>query len=180
MARDRQRSKQRQQQRREERLARSSDPKASDATADAAAADGKIDAEEERDIEELIDLEVGAPPEDVGRSDRTLREDPPPPSFDTDDETLVDEQGDDLDDFGTRDKGPAGGVERGHEPADTHKRGRLVAFLVAVWAELQRVQWPDRRQLTQLTGVVLFFVLIVGAYLGGLDAIFSKLIQAIL
>jgi preprotein translocase subunit SecE len=51
---------------------------------------------------------------------------------------------------------------------------------VAVWAELQRVQWPDRRQLTQLTGVVLFFVLIVGAYLGGLDAIFSKLIQAIL
>jgi preprotein translocase subunit SecE len=61
-----------------------------------------------------------------------------------------------------------------------HRRGRLLAFLVAVWAELQRVQWPDRRQLTQLTGVVLFFVLIVGAYLGALDAIFSKLIQAIL
>jgi preprotein translocase subunit SecE len=180
MARDRQRSKQRQQQRREERLARRNDPKASDATADAAAADGKIDAEEERDIEELIDLEVGAPPEDVGRSDRTLREDPPPPSFDTDDDTLVDDQGDELDDFGTRDKGRARGAERGHETADKHKRGRLVAFLVAVWAELQRVQWPDRRQLTQLTGVVLFFVLIVGAYLGGLDAIFSKLIQAIL
>ena len=73
---------------------------------------------------------------------------------------------------------------RGHrgddEKAETHKRGRLVAFLVAVWAELQRVQWPDRKQLTQLTGVVLFFVLIVGAYLGVLDAVFSKLIQAIL
>jgi preprotein translocase subunit SecE len=49
-----------------------------------------------------------------------------------------------------------------------------------VWAELKRVQWPDRRQLTQLTGVVLFFVLIVGAYLGALDAIFSKLIEQIL
>jgi preprotein translocase SecE subunit len=49
-----------------------------------------------------------------------------------------------------------------------------------VWAELQRVQWPNRKQLTQLTGVVLFFVLIVGAYLGGLDAILSRIIQEIL
>src|SRR3954454_12378059 len=177
MARDRQRSKQRQQQRREERLAQRRDPAASDATRAAAAADGNIDAEEQRDIEELVDLEVGAPPEDVGFSERTVREEPPAPSFDTDDETLGDAQGDDLESFGPR--GPRG-VKGARETADTHKRGRVIAFLVAVWAELQRVQWPDRRQLTQLTGVVLFFVLIVGAYLGGLDAIFSKLIQAIL
>src|SRR3954468_7751510 len=184
MARDRQRSKQRQQQRREERLARGRENGASDATAAAAAADGKIDAEEERDIEELVDLEVGAPPEDIGSSAHTVRDEPPPPSFETDDEDLGDrddDRGDDRDDdleaFGTR--GPKG-VKGGRESADTHKRGRLVAFLVAVWAELQRVQWPDRRQLTQLTGVVLFFVLIVGAYLGGLDAVFSKLIQQIL
>jgi preprotein translocase subunit SecE len=177
MARDRQRSKQRQQQRREERLARGRETGASDATAAAAAADGKIDAEEERDIEELVDLEVGAPPEDIGSAAHTVRDEPPAPSFDTDDETLGDGKGDDLDSFGTR--GPRG-VKGARETADTHKRGRVIAFLVAVWAELQRVQWPDRRQLTQLTGVVLFFVLIVGAYLGGLDAIFSKLIQAIL
>ena len=173
MARDRQRSKQRQQQRREERLAQRREPTASDATAAAAGADGKIDAEEQRDIDELVDLEVGAPPEDVGRSDRTLREEPPAPSFDTDDETLADETADVP---VQAPRGPKGEREGG----DTHKRGRLLAFLVAVWAELQRVQWPDRRQLTQLTGVVLFFVLIVGLYLGGLDAIFSKLIQAIL
>ena len=43
----------------------------------------------------------------------------------------------------------------------------------AVWAELQRVQWPDRQALTTLTGVVLGFVLIMGGYLGLLDAIFS-------
>src|SRR4051794_28994841 len=173
MARDRQRSKQRQQQRREERLAQRRDPAASDATRAAAAADGKIDAEEQRDIEELVDLEVGAPPEDVGFSERTVREEPPAPSFDTDDETLGDEPA------STPARGPRG-VKGERDGGDSHKRGRLVAFLVAVWAELQRVQWPDRRQLTQLTGVVLFFVLIVGAYLGGLDAIFSKLIQAIL
>ena len=151
MARDRKRAKQRQQERREERLKRMGD------------GDGKPAEQESLDE---ADLEAGAPPEDVGRSDRTLRESPPPPSFETDDETLSDE--------------PATKPRAERESADTRKRGRLAAFLVAVWAELQRVQWPDRRQLTQLTGVVLFFVIIVGAYLGGLDAIFSKLIQAIL
>jgi preprotein translocase subunit SecE len=158
MARDRKRAKQRQQERREERLKRLQD------------GDGKApaqppaqpDPDPEPDLLEQADLEVGAPPEDVGRSDRTLREDPPAPSFETDDETLAERQR----------------PER--ESPDGQKRGRLAAFLVAVWAELQRVQWPDRRQLTQLTGVVLFFVIIVGAYLGGLDAVFSKLIQAIL
>ena len=158
MARDRKRAKQRQQERREERLKRIGD------------GDGKQpaqpDPDPEPDLLEQADLEVGAPPEDVGRSDRTLREDPPAPSFETDDETLGEE--------------PARKLPRERESAETHKRGRLAAFLVAVWAELQRVQWPDRRQLTQLTGVVLFFVIIVGAYLGGLDAIFSRLIQAIL
>ncbi|MEX2031472.1 MAG: preprotein translocase subunit SecE, partial [Dehalococcoidia bacterium] len=70
---------------------------------------------------------------------------------------------------------------RGREEAEAHKdRPRVVQFLVAVWAELQRVQWPDRQALTTLTGVVLGFVLIAGGYLGLLDAIFSKLIQAIL
>ena len=54
------------------------------------------------------------------------------------------------------------------------------AFLRASWAELQRVQWPDRNALTSLTGIVLGFVLIAGGYLGLLDAIFSKIIKAIL
>ncbi|MEX2253065.1 MAG: preprotein translocase subunit SecE [Thermoleophilaceae bacterium] len=59
-------------------------------------------------------------------------------------------------------------------------RTRLVNFLVAVWAELRRVQWPDRPTLITLTWVVLVFVVIMGGYLGLLDAIFSRLVQAIL
>jgi preprotein translocase subunit SecE len=188
MARDRQRSKarQRQQQRRDERLAQRRDsgtaqPKSREPRPDPA----PLDPELEQELLEQADLEVGAPPEDLGRGDHTLRDEPPPPDFDTDDETLFEDTAGD----GSGDGRDGGGTAvatgpRGHrgraEGADTHKRGRLVAFLVAVWAELQRVQWPDRKQLTQLTGVVLFFVLIVGAYLGGLDAIFSKLIQEIL
>jgi preprotein translocase SecE subunit len=59
-------------------------------------------------------------------------------------------------------------------------RPRFIQFLVAVQAELQRVQWPNRQALTTLTGVVLGFVILAGSYLGLLDAIFSRIIQAIL
>jgi preprotein translocase subunit SecE len=189
MARDRQRSKARQQQRREQRLAQRREDAALGGRPEEALDDNggapdpdpaptETPEEQEREALELADLEVGAPPQDVGFSDRTVREEPPPPSFETDDETLGDEGGDDDGATATA-RGPRG-VRGGRESAEKHERGRLVAFLVAVWAELQRVQWPDRRQLTQLTGVVLFFVLIVGAYLGGLDAVFSRLIQEIL
>jgi preprotein translocase subunit SecE len=57
---------------------------------------------------------------------------------------------------------------------------RFANFLRACVAELRRVQWPDRRQVGQATGVVLGFVLIAGGYLGILDAIFSRLVNAIL
>ena len=58
--------------------------------------------------------------------------------------------------------------------------GKVWQFLQNVWAELQRVQWPDRKQVTTLTGVVLGFVLIAGGYLGLLDAIFSRVIDEII
>lgn len=75
-------------------------------------------------------------------------------------------------------RGVRGGRE--HDEHEHHERGRVAGFLVSVWAELNRVQWPDRQQLTSLTGITLLFVLIVGGYLGLLDAIFSKLVSAIL
>ncbi len=57
---------------------------------------------------------------------------------------------------------------------------RAVAFLRASWAELQRVQWPDRRQVTQATAVVLGFVAVAGAYLGVADWLAGKIINFIL
>src|SRR3954463_9078057 len=171
MARNRQRSKARQQQRREERLAQRREAAALGGRPEEALDDGA--AADESDPLDLADLEVGAPPQDLGEPARTLRDEPPAPSFETDDETLGDGDG------AAAAAGPRG-ARGDRERAEKHERGRLVAFLVAVWAELKRVQWPDRRQLTQLTGVVLFFVLIVGVYLGALDAIFSKLIEQIL
>ena len=57
---------------------------------------------------------------------------------------------------------------------------RFINFVRACVVELGRVQWPDRRQVTQATGVVLGFVVIAGAYLGLLDAVWSRVINAIL
>ena len=58
--------------------------------------------------------------------------------------------------------------------------GRAADFLRASWQELRRVQWPDRRQVGQGTAVTIGFVLVAGAYLGALDAIWNPIIQKIL
>ncbi len=57
---------------------------------------------------------------------------------------------------------------------------RLIAFLQGSWRELQRVQWPDRRQVMQATGVVLGFVLVAGVYLGVADFVAQKFVHFIL
>ncbi len=57
---------------------------------------------------------------------------------------------------------------------------RALAFLRASWAELQRVQWPDRRQVTQATTVVLGFVAVAGLYLGAADWAAQKIVNFIL
>jgi preprotein translocase subunit SecE len=57
---------------------------------------------------------------------------------------------------------------------------RAVGFLRASWAELQRVQWPDRRQVFQATAVVLGFVAIAGAYLGLADYVAKEIVELIL
>ena len=63
----------------------------------------------------------------------------------------------------------------------THRGpGRIFAFFRASWAELQRVQWPDRRQVFQATGVVVGFVIVAGIYLGVADWAASKLVDFIL
>ena len=143
-------------------------------------------------------LRAQAPPEDLGQSGRTLDDMPPTgqlpgdeaPEFDDDldGEEFTEEELAAAAADGGEGEPPAGprGIRGGDrppapgEPAEHHGRGRVIGFLIAVWAELQRVQWPNRSQLTSLTGITLAFCLVVGGYLGLLDAIFSRIIQAIL
>ena len=200
MARNRQRSKQRQAERRARRLEQQG---AETPPRDEA---GSIPGVTPAPVEPVgglgIDpeLAVGAPPEEEGRSDFVLEHeqglldesDGAPPGADEeayeeieDWEAAEDFAEDDLVDepavTGAGESGYAVRGRRGRRPHEAHKdRPRVIQFLIAVWAELQRVQWPNRQALITLTGVVLGFVLIAGGYLGLLDAIFSELIQAIL
>jgi preprotein translocase subunit SecE len=139
------------------------------------------------DVQEEVDLEVGAPPDELGRSDELV-------------ESLEESDLDDIDEAGDREleleaeeagalesveevaTGPRGvrGVEAGAAAEERSGVGKVWHFFQNVWAELQRVQWPDRKQVTTLTGVVLGFVLIAGGYLGLLDAIFSRVIDQII
>jgi len=183
VARDRQRAKQRQAERRAKRLAQEGDsPRAAERPSPVPGVEpaeiGPIDPE----------LAVGAPPEEEGRSDMVLHDEP-----EIDDAPISEDEAlQEIDDWEVEDEdgaAPTGAGESGYEArgrrgradAEAHReRPRVVQFLVAVWAELQRVQWPNRQALVTLTGVVLGFVLIAGGYLGLLDAIFSELIKAIL
>jgi preprotein translocase SecE subunit len=57
---------------------------------------------------------------------------------------------------------------------------RAAAFLRASWAELQRVQWPDRPEVFQATAVVMGFVAVMGVYLGVADWVAQKIINFVL
>jgi preprotein translocase SecE subunit len=71
-------------------------------------------------------------------------------------------------------------IEERRERREHRSRGGIITFLGHVIDELRRVQWPDRRHVGQGTAVVLGFVVIAGAYLGLLDALWKPLIEAIL
>jgi preprotein translocase subunit SecE len=108
-------------------------------------------------------IAASAPPQTAGRSDTVVEAPPPAPQLEEEDQAAAP----------LRDPARVAGPEE-------RRHGRVVSFLVAVWAELQRVQWPDRKTLTTLTGVVLGFVLVAGGYLGALDAIVSRVMESIL
>jgi preprotein translocase SecE subunit len=71
-------------------------------------------------------------------------------------------------------------VPDAHPERRPHAGRRLVNFVRGSWRELQRVQWPDRRQVMQATGVVIGFVLVAGLFLGVADFLAGKLMDYIL
>jgi preprotein translocase SecE subunit len=62
----------------------------------------------------------------------------------------------------------------------TGPRGGVIGFLLSCWAELKKVQWPDRETLVQATAVTIIFVAVAAAYLGALDALFNWLIKEVI
>jgi preprotein translocase subunit SecE len=69
-------------------------------------------------------------------------------------------------------------VDKGKKKVERGSSGnplkRLVKFLREVIAELRKVIWPNRKQMVTYTGVVLVFVIVVVAFIAGLDLAFIK------
>jgi preprotein translocase SecE subunit len=66
------------------------------------------------------------------------------------------------------------------QASEERRRGAVVGFIASCWAELKKVQWPDRDTLVQASTVTVVFVAIAAAYLGALDALFNWMIKQIL
>jgi len=66
------------------------------------------------------------------------------------------------------------------QASEERQRGAVVGFIASCWAELKKVQWPDRDTLVQASTVTVVFVAVAAAYLGALDALFNWMIKQIL
>lgn len=52
-----------------------------------------------------------------------------------------------------------------------------VTFLKETYEELKKVVWPSRSDVIRLTGIVIFISFVVGLYIGGLDYIFTAILE---
>lgn len=52
-----------------------------------------------------------------------------------------------------------------------------LVFLQQTQDELKKVTWPSRDEVIRLTGVVIVVSIAVGLYIGGLDFIFTQVLQ---
>lgn len=55
-----------------------------------------------------------------------------------------------------------------------------VAFIQQVRGELTKVTWPTRKQTMEMTVVVVVVSAIIGVYITGLDALFTRVTQFLL
>ena len=175
MARDRQRAKQRKARRAQNPGARLSEPRRSDLPGELEHISGEVDEFEAALVQGADGQAVeGSEDEDVETAPEQL------------DDEEFDELEDEVDHATLEEEAvEAAPAERRREAAapgaPTRKgAGRFIAFLKASWAELQRVQWPDRRQVAQATGVVIGFVIVAGLYLGVADWVAKQVVNAII
>jgi preprotein translocase subunit SecE len=55
-----------------------------------------------------------------------------------------------------------------------------VTFLQETYAELKKVVWPTRNDIFRLTAIVILLSVLMGLYIGGLDLLFSKIMELLL
>jgi preprotein translocase SecE subunit len=131
------------------------------------------------------DAELAAAQLALGRPELTEAEADADSDADYNEQEYEAEVDESLDD-GAGGDGAATALERAGEapaPAAARKQplgGRIIGFLQGSWRELQRVQWPDRRQTMQATGVVIGFVIVAAVFLGVADVLSQHVMNYVL
>jgi preprotein translocase subunit SecE len=135
------------------------------------------------------DVELAEAQLAVGRPELSSVESEPEDDDELESEALADDDLEPEDDGGGDFDGQGPPVGRSEAPVpaggavpERHQNtiSRLIGFLQGSWRELQRVQWPDRRQVMQATGVVIGFVIVAGVFLGVADLVAGRLVNFIL
>ena len=57
---------------------------------------------------------------------------------------------------------------------------RVLAYFQEARAELGKVDWPNRAQAIRLTVVVIVFSLVIAGFIGGVDYVFSLIVQKVI
>jgi len=57
---------------------------------------------------------------------------------------------------------------------------RLLEFIRSVKLEMAQVKWPSHQETIRLTAMVIIVSAVVAAYAGGLDVLFTQLLQSVL
>lgn len=57
---------------------------------------------------------------------------------------------------------------------------KIIAYFTEVKGEISKVVWPTKDQVIRLTLIVLVFSAIVGTYLGALDYVLTKILEALI
>jgi preprotein translocase SecE subunit len=202
MARDRQRAKQRKARRAGQNPGpRASEPHRADVPGELEHASGEADEfdaalvagaggetvdESATDEDRLTEDGVGADADADGDEHLTADELAAEEAYEEEHEDVLDEEDEALAEEAvaaapaTREGRREPAARRGEAPARKSAPARFLAFLRASWAELQRVQWPDRRQVAQATAVVLGFVVVAGLYLGVADRVAQEVVDFII
>jgi len=61
------------------------------------------------------------------------------------------------------------------------EKSKIEKFLREVWVELtQKVTWSTKKELVEMTSVILLFVLVWGLFIGLADGAFAKGLQSFL
>lgn len=56
----------------------------------------------------------------------------------------------------------------------------IISYIKEVGFETKKIKWPTKKQIISYTLIVIILSILLGAYVGGLDALFAKLLSLLL